>query len=118
MNNDRRFAKLENSKEVVKLIVDSWENQDSVLIMPYEENKIVYISRCDDLSDCYHGQGLLVKAHNYASMFDYVPRIIEEFNCMKEDVENLSDYSIEKAEVQDRCNKIIEELSAFDPIHF
>ena len=118
MKKERRFAKLENSKEVVELIVDSWKNQDGVLIMPYEENKVVYISRCDDLSDFYHGQGLLVKAHNYASIHDYAPRIIEEFNCMKEDVENLSDCSIEKAEVKDRCDKIIKELSVFDPNNF
>lgn len=118
MKLERRFAKLENSKEVVELIVDSWKNQDSVLVMPYEENKIVYISRCDDLNDSYHGQGLLVKAHNYASIYDYVSPIIEEFNCMKKDVENLSDCSIEKAEVKDRYNKLIDEISAFNLNNF
>lgn len=118
MKLERRFAKLENSKEVVELIVDSWKNQDSVLVMPYEENKIVYISRCDDLNDSYHGQGLLVKAHNYASIHDYVPTIIKEFSCMKKDIENSPDDNIEKAEVKDRCDKIIKELSVFNPNNF
>lgn len=118
MKLERRFAKLENPNKVVGLIVDSWKNQDSVLVMPYEENKIVYISKCDDLNDSYHGQGLLVKAHNYASIYDYVPTIIEEFNHMKKDVEKLSDCNIEKAEVKDRCDKIIKELSVFNPNNF
>ena len=118
MKQERRFARLENSKEVRELIKDSWDNQDSILVMPYEENKVVYVSRCDDLNDSYHGQGLLVKAHNYSSIYDYVPRIIEEFNNMIDDVKNLSDDNIEKAEVKDRCNKIINELSVFDPNNF
>lgn len=118
MKLERRFAKLENSKEVRELIEDSWKNQDSVLVMPYEENRIVYIPRCDDLNDSYHGQGLLVKSHNYASVYDYVSPIIEEFNSMKKDVRNLSDYSIEIAELKDRCDKIIKELSVFDPNNF
>ena len=114
MKLERRFATLENSNEAVKLIEDAWDNQDSVLILPYEENKIVYISICDDINDNYHGQGLLIRAHNYASIYDFIPTITKEFKAMIKDSSSLSDNSIEKAEVIDRCEKILEKLSVFN----
>lgn len=85
MNLTRKKQLLEHTNEVINLILEVWNNQDS-LIISLEDQSITYISICDDLNDSYHGQGWLVRAKDYSSIYCFVPEIRDIF---KEILNNL-----------------------------
>lgn len=108
MSLTRKQELLKNTEEVINLILEVWDNQDS-LIVSLENQNITYISVCDDLNDSYHGQGWLVRSKNYSSIHYFVSEIK---NIFQELIQNLNS---ENNELYLLLSNLISKLNELSP---
>lgn len=108
MNLERKKELLKNTKAVINLIEEAWIKQDSVIIS-LEDQSIMYISICDDLNDSYHGQGYLVRAKSYSSIYCFAPEIRDIFKELLDNLDSKDD------ELYTVYNNLILKLNELDP---
>lgn len=107
MSLERRHELISDTKEAIKLIIDIWDNQDSLLISS-NGDKVIYIHICDDLNDNYHGQGRLFRSKDFSSIHCFMPTIRDEFK-------NLINNRNNNSNTINSYKNIINELNKFDP---
>lgn len=108
MNLERKKELLKNTEKVIDLILEVWDNQDS-LIISLEDQSIIYVSICDDLNDSYHGQGWLVRAKSYSSIYCFAPEIRDIFKELLDNLDSKDD------ELYTTYNNLVLELNKLDP---